>query len=101
VPFAGLYGAAFATSSSMFAYFILFGKRLNPMFSIQKIKFIVGGAAVYLTYMLFQSLNLPFTVAFFLVPAVLFMLFYGIDIFNFESGLGESKIVLALPETYK
>jgi O-antigen/teichoic acid export membrane protein len=55
IPFAGFYGAAFATSASMFAYFMLFGKRLHPRFGIPKIKFIIGGTAVYLTYMFMRK----------------------------------------------
>jgi len=99
IPFAGLYGAAFATSGSMFAYFILFGKRLSPVFVLQKTRFIIAGTAVYLTYILFHSLDLSFAVAFFLVPIVLFMLLYSIDFFNIESGYGETQPALVRPET--
>ena len=39
VPFAGFYGAAFATSASMFVYFILFGKHLDSALRIDKMKY--------------------------------------------------------------
>lgn len=99
VPFAGFFGAAFATSGSMFVYFILFGKHLNPLIRLNKINYIIAGAAVYLTYMLFQKLDLSFVLTFFLVPAFLFALFFITNFFNFETGHGKREAMFVLPET--
>jgi O-antigen/teichoic acid export membrane protein len=85
IPFAGFFGAAFATAGSMFVYFILFGRHLNPILAINKRKHLVAGMAVYLTFMLFKKLDFGFMIAFFLVPAFLFMLFVGIDFFSYKS----------------
>ena len=101
IPFAGIFGAAFATSTSMFVYFILFGKPLNPIFHINKIKYIIAGAAVYLTYMFFQKLDLNFVMAFFLVPAFVFVCFLVINFFNFEFGQSNPKPGFVLPENIK
>lgn len=98
IPFAGFYGAAFATSCSMFVYFFLFGRGLASQFHLPKIKFVIAGFAIYLIYMLFHSLELPFSVAFFLVPSGLFILLYGINFFTDESGFSETESTFALPE---
>lgn len=99
VPLAGFFGAAFATSGSMFVYFALFNKHLNPLFRLNTIKYIIAGAAVYLTYMLFQKLDIGFGLAFFLVPAFLFVFFFISNFFNFESGHGKPEPMFVLPET--
>jgi len=85
VPFAGLFGAAFATSCSMFVYFILFGRHLNPMYQLNKRRLGIAGAAVYLTYMVCKTLDLPFPITVFMVVTMLFVLFYAINMFNFQS----------------
>ena len=85
IPFAGYYGAAFATSASMFVYFLLFAQNLSSPFGIHKLKYLCAGCAVYLTYILFKELSLSFVLSFFLVPAFLFILFLTIGIFDFHT----------------
>jgi len=84
VPFAGFFGAAFATTASMFAYFMFFGKYLDPVFTINKMSFIFAGAAVYLTFMLFQALNLGFYITLISVPAFLFILLTWMGFFDVD-----------------
>ncbi len=81
VPFAGFYGAAFSSACAMLAYFILINRELTPLFRIETLKFFVGGAAVYLAYILFENLDVPFLIALFLVPVVLATLFYISNLF--------------------
>lgn len=88
IPFAGFWGAAFATSCTMFVYFIRFTKPLEAMYHVNKIKYIIAGAGVYLVYMLFSNMMLGFVAVFFLVPAALIIMFYLLDMFNFERGRG-------------
>ena len=84
IPFAGYYGAAFATAISMFGYFLFFGRLLTPSLKLPKLRFLTAGAAVYLTYMLFHELELRFALSFFLVPAFLLSLFFFLNIFSFK-----------------
>ncbi len=85
IPVAGFFGAAFATTASMFAYFMFFGAHLNPVFRIDKMKYVFAGAAVYLTFMLFQALDPGIVLTLAAVPVLLFMLLMGMDFFNVAS----------------
>jgi hypothetical protein len=87
IPFAGYYGAAFATSVSMFAYFILFGSHLTSLFKTHKHIYLIAGSSVYLTYRLFQRLALSFAVSFSSfrhyffccsLPSIFSILIYGV-----------------------
>ncbi len=82
VPFAGSFGAAFATAGAMFGYFLLFGRKLSPALSIRKNRYIVAGAGLYLTYVLFHNFDFGFAVSFVIVPVFLFMLFWMIGFFD-------------------
>jgi O-antigen/teichoic acid export membrane protein len=73
IPFAGFFGAAFATTASMFAYFMLFGRNLAPILKIHKMNYIIAGAGVYLAFIFFQTLDPGFYVTFFSVPVFLFV----------------------------
>lgn len=88
IPFAGFFGAAFATACTMFVYFIRFAKPLDAMYRVNKIKYVVAGAGVYLVYMLLRNMTVGFAAILFLVPAVLFFMFYLLDMFNFDQGGG-------------
>lgn len=73
VPAAGFFGAAFATSASMFVFFMVFGRYLDPVFTIDKMNYMFAGSAVYLTFMLFQALDSGFYLTLFSVPVFLFI----------------------------
>jgi O-antigen/teichoic acid export membrane protein len=84
VPFAGFFGAAFATSASMFVFFMVFGRHLDPVFTIDKMSYIFAGAAVYLTFMLFQALDWGFPLTFFSVPVFLLILLTWMGFFDVD-----------------
>ena len=85
VPFGGFFGAAFATSVTMFAYFLMYGRGLKPMRLLPKARFFYAGAAVYLAYILFRRFDLGVLPAVMTVPVVLFVMFYLVGLFDFES----------------
>ena len=84
IPFAGYYGAAFATAVSMFGYFLFFGRQLTPVLKLPKLKFLSAGTSVYLTYMFFNALDLNLAFSILLVPIFIITLFFLLNIFSFE-----------------
>ncbi|MBN1380105.1 MAG: polysaccharide biosynthesis C-terminal domain-containing protein [Deltaproteobacteria bacterium] len=87
VPFAGFFGAATATTVSMFIYFLLFGRGLNTVYRVNKLLYLCVGCAVYLTYIFEKWMGGGFIVTFWMAPVMLFALFYFMDFFKFEDRL--------------
>jgi O-antigen/teichoic acid export membrane protein len=87
VPFAGGFGAASATLISMLAYFLFFDLYLDKAHKIEKLPFLLGGASVYLIYMLMRSLNFGLLSDLLLCPIILFFLFYVMGFFKIEENL--------------
>ncbi len=85
IPFAGYWGAAFSTMVSMLTYFFLFGRNLNRIYHVNKTSYICAGASVYLTYVLFQKMDITFIFSFWLIPVVLFLFFSIVNLFHFDS----------------
>jgi O-antigen/teichoic acid export membrane protein len=82
VPFAGLYGAATASTVSMGLYFLLFGHRNSQILKIQKSPLLMGSAAIYLTYLTVKHLGVGIFFQLWLTPALLAALMYAAGFFN-------------------
>ncbi|RPI77175.1 MAG: hypothetical protein EHM45_10105 [Desulfobacteraceae bacterium] len=84
VPFAGLYGAATATTVSLLVYFFLFGRGLDHPFRLAKLKLIFSGAAVYLTYMVMNDWIKNGVLSLLLTPVLLFSGLYFMGVFDWS-----------------
>jgi O-antigen/teichoic acid export membrane protein len=84
VPFAGLYGAAAATTVSLLVYFLLFGRGLDHPFRLAKTKLLLSGAAVYLTYMVMNYWIKNGVLSLLLTPVLLFAGLYFMGIFDWS-----------------
>lgn len=74
IPFAGNYGAAFATAAAMLCYFFLFDHHLEDIYKTRITTYVSAGAAVYLVYALFHYIDLAPVIGIWLMPAGLFVL---------------------------
>lgn len=82
VPYAGITGAAAATSLSMFIYFIGFGREFRADIAPLKKDFWYAGAAVYLVFILSRHSGLGGLARFILLPAVWMAMLKLIAFFN-------------------
>lgn len=85
IPYSGYYGAASATTITLFVYFLLFGRRLEQIFPDFSFPVIVAGASAYLVYRLFSVLDSGFVLNLFAVPVVLLIMFWLAGYFS-DSG---------------
>ena len=82
IPFAGIQGAAFATTGSMLVYFILFGRDTINNLKMNKMEYIYAGAVLYATYTILKYLDMSFLLTIWLIPVLLFIFYTLINMFN-------------------
>jgi O-antigen/teichoic acid export membrane protein len=59
IPYAGVLGAATATSVSLLVYFMLFARSLDGRLPFSRTTYLAAGLAVYVAYELFSSVRWP------------------------------------------
>jgi O-antigen/teichoic acid export membrane protein len=84
VPFAGIFGAACATTLSMLAYFFLITSSLIKGREISRTLYLYAGASVYVVYIFVHGLDFDISISFWLAPLLLCALFFLINLFDFE-----------------
>jgi O-antigen/teichoic acid export membrane protein len=87
VPFAGIFGAAYATMISMLAYFLAFDVFLDKFHKIKKWTYLLAGAGVYLIYMLMRALNFGLVLDVVLSPIIVFGLLFFIGFFEVDENV--------------
>jgi len=76
VPYAGIYGAATATSLSLLLYFLLFGKGIEKPLKAFKSPLVIAGLSAYLLYNLLKWMGTGFAFDILLVPAGIMLLYW-------------------------
>jgi hypothetical protein len=82
IPFAGIQGAAFATTGSMLIYFVLFGRDTIKNLQLNKMMYVHAGAVLYVTYTILEYLDMSFFMTIWLIPVLLFIFYTVINMFN-------------------
>jgi len=82
VPFAKLTGAAAATSISMLTFFLFFGRGLEGLHRLDKTRYAIAGASLYVCYTLLHEIDLGPWVTIFAVPLTSFLFFYLMGFFK-------------------
>jgi len=82
VPFAGSFGAATATMTTMLVYFALFGYDLATPLGIGKSTYVIAGLAVYLVFIVLEWWDIGTAANYGLAPLLLGALFYAIGLFG-------------------
>ena len=91
IPFAGVSGAAIATTLSLMIYFFLFVRGIGSKGDIPMKAYLLSGALVYVAYHILESVNIPFLVVVPLVAIVLPILFGVVGLYSNQQE-SESRI---------
>jgi len=90
IPYAGVFGAAAATSLSLMIYFFLFVSGIDSKGDIPMKAYLLSGAVVYVAYHILDSVRIPFLLVIPLIAVVLPLLFWVVGLYG-EKQESESR----------
>jgi O-antigen/teichoic acid export membrane protein len=82
IPYAGVFGAATATSISLVIYFILFVRAVGEKGAIPIKAYLLSGALVYVAYQILDSVRIPFLFVLLIIATVLPLLFWIVGLYG-------------------
>ena len=86
IPYAGVLGAATATSLSLMIYFFLFVRGIDSKGDIPMKAYLLSGAVVYVAYHILGSVRMPFLLVIPLIAIVLPLLFWVVGLYEQNAG---------------
>ena len=107
IPFAGVFGAAMATTASLFVYFVLFSRKLGGGKVLSQMTYLLAGALIYSGYHVLNAVRLPAVAVIGAIAVALPVLFWVVGLYGQgegpstgsgqgrreEGGEGEKKIL--------
>ena len=87
IPYAGVFGAAIATTLSLVIYFFLFARGIGSKGDIPINAYLLSGTLVYVAYHTLESVRMPVLVVIPLIAVVLPLLFWVLGLY----GQGEGR----------
>jgi O-antigen/teichoic acid export membrane protein len=91
IPYAGVFGAATATSISLVIYFILFARAIGEKGAIPIKAYLLSGALVYVAYHVMDSVRIPALLVLLIIATVLPLLFWVVGLYGNQQK-SESRI---------
>ena len=91
IPFAGLLGAASATSISFIVYFLFFGKDMGEGTPLPNRVYLVAGILVYLGYQFLESTRRPVFLMLPVVALVIWVLFWMVGLYGWKEKKGPGE----------
>lgn len=88
IPYAGVFGAATATTVSLFIYFILFVRGIGVIGDIPIKAYLLSGAMVYVSYHVLHAVTMPFLLVASIIAVVLPVMFALVGLYSQGEGLG-------------
>ena len=82
IPYAGVFGAAAATSLSLMIYFFLFVRGIGSKGDIPMKAYLLSGALVYVAYHVLHEVRMPFLLVIPLIAIVLPLLFWVVGLYG-------------------
>ena len=82
IPYAGVFGAATATTVSLVIYFVLFARGLGSKGDIPMKAYLLSGALVYVAYHILESARIPFLLVISLIVVVLPVMFGMVGLYE-------------------
>jgi len=82
IPYAGVLGAAAATSLSLMIYFFLFVRGIDSKGDIPMKAYLLSGAVVYVAYHILDSLRIPFLLVLLIIATVLPVMFWILGLYG-------------------
>ena len=86
IPYAGVLGAATATSLSLMIYFFLFVRGIDSMGDIPMKAYLLSGAVVYVAYHILDSVRIPFLLVLLIIATVLPVMFWILGLYEQNAG---------------
>jgi O-antigen/teichoic acid export membrane protein len=82
IPYAGVYGAATATTVSLVIYFVLFVREIGSKGDIPMKAYLLSGALVYVAYHILDSVRIPFLLVLLIIVTVLPVMFWILGLYE-------------------
>ena len=86
IPYAGVFGAAVATSLSLMIYFFLFVRGIGSKGDIPMKAYLLSGALVYVAYHILDSVHIPFLLVLLVIATVLPVMFWFLGLYDQNAG---------------
>jgi O-antigen/teichoic acid export membrane protein len=86
IPYAGVFGAAMATTISLVVYFLLFVQGIGGKADIPIRAYLLSGAVVYVAYHLLHAVRITFLLVIPLIAIALPLLFGVVGLYELDAG---------------